>query len=108
MYAFRGDYRSLPPLTGYPTLHSFRPSTDTKAVKSTSVMNMLSTDTLAVPDSAFPYGMTSELAGLLDGPASPEEDALEGLKLSSLRGDGSYTPDYYTQLPYAPGVCVGV
>lgn len=61
-------------------------------------MNVLSTNTGAVPDSAFPFA--SELEGLLDPPLSPEGCPLEGLKLAAMQGDNGYAPHSYPSFPF--------
>lgn len=62
-------------------------------------MNVLTTDTVAVPDSSFPF--SSELEGLLEPQPSPEECAASiGLKLASLQGDDGSN---FFLPPYDPG-----
>lgn len=60
-------------------------------------MNVLTSDTVAVPDSSFPF--SSELEGLLEPQPSPEECAI-GLKLASWQGDDG--SNFYMP-PYCPG-----
>lgn len=69
-------------------------------------MNVISPDTMAVPDSSFPFGNELEsLAGLLEPQASLEECAAAiGLKLGSLQqGDDGSSANFYPP-PYGPGM----
>lgn len=61
-------------------------------------MNVLTSDTVAVPDSSFPF--SSELEGLLEPQPSPEECvAAMGVKLASWQGDSNFFLP-----PYCPGM----
>lgn len=63
-------------------------------------MNVLTSDTVAVPDSSFPF--SNELEGLLEPQSSPEDCAAAiGLKLASWQGDDG--SNFYLP-PYGPGM----
>lgn len=64
-------------------------------------MNVLTSDTVAVPDSSFPF--SNELEGLLEPQSSPEDCAAAiGLKLASWQGDDG--SNFYLP-PYGPDYC---